>query len=172
MKIHYLLFLPLLCFCSCATITRGVHEKLTVKSEPSGANVVLSTGEKGVTPAVFVKERRTENFTVTVSKAGYASQTVPVRSEFSSTGGTALVAGGLLTLISPAVDATSGAYKSLYPNPVVVNLVPTGKGGKKTEHSSAESQSAATPKPPSTSKPSPTAKPPKPKPSPTPTRKL
>ena len=169
MKIHTLAILPVLMFTSCATITRGVHEKLSVKSDPAGANVVLSTGEKGVTPAVFVKERRTENFTVTVSKAGYVSQTVPVRSEFSPTGGTAIVAGGLLTLISPVVDATSGAYKSLYPNPVVVNLVPTGKGAKRTEHSSAESQSSATAKPKPTPKPSPK---PTPKPSPTPKRKL
>ena len=165
MKIHYLLFLPVLCLTSCATITRGVHEKLRVTSEPSGANVVLSTGEKGVTPAVFVKERRTENFTVTVSKPGYPSQTVAVRSEFSSTGGTALVAGGLLTLISPVVDATSGAYKSLYPNPVFVNLASPGKPAQR----SAESQSSAIVKPAPTLKPS---APPRPKASPTPKRKL
>jgi len=169
MKIHCLLFLPILCFTSCATITRGVHEKLSVTSDPSGANVILSTGEKGVTPAVFVKERRTENFTVTVSKAGYLSQTVPVKSEFSATGGTALVAGGLLTLISPAVDATSGAYKSLYPNPVAVTLVSTSKS--KSEKRSPTTSSERPPPPPKP-KPSPTAKPPKPKPSPTPTRKL
>jgi hypothetical protein len=146
MKIYSLLFLPVLLFTSCATITRGVHEKLTVKSDPSGANVALSTGEKGVTPAVFVKPRRTENFTVTVSKPGYVSQTVAVKSEFSSTGGTALVAGGLLTLLSPAVDATSGAYKSLYPNPVSVHLVPTSKSKSKTSKRSTTSTSVETPR--------------------------
>jgi len=147
MKIYSLLFLPVLFFTSCATITRGVHEKLTVKSDPSGANVTLSTGEKGVTPAVFVKERRTENFTVTVSKPGYVSQTVPVKSEFSSTGGTALVAGGLLTLLSPAVDATSGAYKSLYPNPVAVHLVPTSTSKSKTTQRSTTAVSEEKPRP-------------------------
>src|SRR5437667_11559098 len=88
---NFLLCLPFLFFTSCATITRGVHEKLRVESDPPGANVQLSTGEKGVTPAKFVKNRRTENFMVTVSKPGYITQTVKVESKISGTGGTAMV---------------------------------------------------------------------------------
>src|SRR5207302_6147310 len=96
--------------------------------DPSGANVVLSTGERGVTPTKFVKERRTEAFTVTVSKPGYASQTVKVESKFGGTGGGAM-AGNLLLggAIGIGVDAGTGAYKSLYPNPMSVKLVPTSK---------------------------------------------
>jgi hypothetical protein len=60
MKIYSLLFLPLLFLTSCATITRGVHEKLSVTSDPSGADVRLSTGEHGITPAKFVKQRRNQ----------------------------------------------------------------------------------------------------------------
>lgn len=138
MKIHPLLFLPVLCLTSCATITRGVHEKLSVTSDPSGANVTLSTGEKGVTPAKFVKERRTENFTVTVSKPGYTSQTVKVESKFGGTGGGAM-AGNLLLggAIGMGVDAGTGAYKSLYPNPVAVHLVPTSTSKSKAPKKSA-----------------------------------
>ena len=134
MKIYSLLFLPLLLFTSCATITRGVHDKLTVTSDPSGANVVLSTGERGVTPTKFVKERRTEAFTVTVSKPGYASQTVKVESKFGGTGGGAM-AGNLLLggAIGIGVDAGTGAYKSLYPNPVSVHLAPTGTSKSKSK---------------------------------------
>ena len=133
MKIHPLLCLPLLFFTSCATITRGVHDKLTVTSDPSGANVVLSTGERGVTPTKFVKERRTEAFTVTVSKPGYASQTVKIESKFGGTGGGAM-AGNLLLggAIGIGVDAGTGAYKSLYPNPVSVHLVPTSTSKSRT----------------------------------------
>src|SRR5690242_21145501 len=139
MKTHYLLFLPVLCFTSCATITRGVHEKLSVMSDPSGANVVLSTGEKGVTPAKFVKMRRTEPFTVTVSKPGYISQTVRVESKLGGTGGTAMAGNALLGgVIGLGVDAGTGAYNSLYPNPISVHLVPTGKGEKKAKRSSTE----------------------------------
>src|SRR6266702_240595 len=84
-----LLCLSVVLITSCGTITRGSHDKLTVLSEPSGANVVLSSGEKGVTPTKFVKNRRGD-FTVTVSKAGYVPQTVNVESKVSATGGTAM----------------------------------------------------------------------------------
>ena len=129
MKTSYLLSLPLFFFTACATVTRGVHDKLSVLSDPSGANVTLSSGERGVTPTKFVKSRR-DNFTVTVSKPGYIPQTVKVKSKGSATGGTAMagnvVVGGLTVVgavAGIAVDATSGAYNSLYPNPVSVHLV-------------------------------------------------
>src|ERR1700730_13548420 len=77
MKTGYLLLVPCLCFVSCAMFTHGGREKFTVVSEPSGADVELSSGEKGVSPAKYQKGRK-ENFTVTVTKAGYAGQTVEV----------------------------------------------------------------------------------------------
>ena len=120
------LFLPLFVLASCATITRGVHEKVKVLSEPTSAYAELSSGERGLTPVTFLK-RRKENFDVTVSKPGYITQTVKVRSNFSPTGGGAmagnLIAGG----VGVGVDAVSGASLSLYPNPVVVHLVPQSK---------------------------------------------
>ena len=110
---------------SCATVVRGVHEDLKVVSEPAGANVYLSTGEKGVTPATFRKRRRANGFLVTITKSGYDSQTVTVRSKGSATGAAAtagnIAAGGV---IGVAVDAGTGAWDSLYPNPVSVRLVP------------------------------------------------
>ncbi len=125
-----LALLPFL-FVSCATITRGVHDKLSVQSQPPGAQVTLSTGEKGVTPAKFIKSRR-ESLSVTVSKPGYISQTIRVESKASATGGAAMagnaVAGGLIGL---AVDAGSGAMFSLYPNPVSVQLVPNAGSAPK-----------------------------------------
>jgi hypothetical protein len=121
-----LIVISLMFFSSCATITRGVHEKLKVVSDPPRADVRLSTGESGVTPATFVKNRRTDSFNVTVSKSGYVSQTVHVESKFSGTGGTAMAGNAIVGgLIGIGVDAASGAYNSLYPNPVSVHLVPT-----------------------------------------------
>lgn len=125
---NHLFCLPFLLLASCATITRGVHEKLRVESDPTGANVQLSTGERSVTPAVFVKNRRTDAFTVTVNKPGYVSESVKVESKFSGTGGTAMAGNAVLGgLIGIGVDAASGAYNSLYPNPVSVHLIPMGK---------------------------------------------
>ena len=108
---------------SCATITRGNHDKLRVLSEPSGANVVLSSGEQGVTPAKFVKSRW-DNFTVTISKAGYIPQTVKVESKVSATRGDTMAGTPIVRrLIHKAVNAVGGTYNSLYPNPVLVRLV-------------------------------------------------
>ena len=145
MKLHYLLILPLLGFTSCATITRGVHEKLSVISDPSGADVRLSTGEHGTTPAKFVKLRRTEPFTVTLSKSGYVPQTVKIESKFGGTGGAAMAGNVILGgAIGLGVDAGTGAYNSLYPNPVSVHLVPTSKS--KTSKRSSTSTSKEKPR--------------------------
>jgi hypothetical protein len=133
-KIVYFPAAPLLILTSCATITRGVHEKLMVTSDPPGANVTLSTGEEGVTPAKFVKLRRTETFTVTVSKPGYKSEKVKVESRLGGTGGTAMAGNVLIGgAIGLGVDAGTGAYNSLYPNPVSVRLVPRGKSAAAVE---------------------------------------
>ena len=141
--IHFYI-LPLLFLTSCATITRGVHEKLTVISDPPNAQVTLSTGQKGVTPAKFVKLRRTESFTVTISKPGYKTETVRVESKLGGTGGTAMAGNALIGgVIGLGVDAGTGAYNSLYPNPVSVHLVPLSKlkESERRPGSSAESQS-------------------------------
>lgn len=141
MKIYSLLFLPVLLFTSCATITRGVHEKLSVMSDPSGADVRLSTGEHGITPAKFVKLRRTEPFIVTVSKSGYVPQTVKIESKFGGTGGAAMAGNVILGgAIGLGVDAGTGAYNSLYPNPVSVHLVPISKSKTSKRSTAAVSE--------------------------------
>ena len=130
MKKSWLAVLSLL-IVSCATITRGVHEKLTVTSDPSGATVQLSSGERGVTPAKFVKARRGENFMVTISKPGYISQTVKVESKGGPTGGTAMAANAVSGgIVGVAVDASTGAYYSFYPNPIFVRLMPEPRATK------------------------------------------
>jgi PEGA domain len=114
---NYLIALALL-LTSCSLIPWGDHEKLIVTSDPPDAEVSLSSGEHGVTPAKFVKHRRGESFTVTVTKAGYVSKTVKVESKGSS----------------------------LSPNPVSVNLVPRRKS-KASMTSSGQKPSAQSPSP-------------------------
>src|SRR5256886_2468466 len=119
-----LLCLPVVLITSCGTITRGSHDKLTVLSEPLGANVVLSSGEKGVTPTKFVKSRR-DNFTVTVSKAGYVPQTVNVESKGSATGGTAMTGN---VIVGGPIGAGGGSVSwgknSLFSKQVFVRFGP------------------------------------------------
>ncbi len=126
-KVLSLLGAAMLCS-SCATVVRGVNDKLRVLSDPPGANVNLSSGETGVTPTNFVKRRR-DAFQVTVSKQGFVPQTVNVVSRASGAGAAATA--GNIALGGPvgvAVDAGTGAWFSLYPNPVMVRLAPLPSG--------------------------------------------
>jgi hypothetical protein len=107
---------------SCATITRGTNEVFVVDSNPQGAQVRLSTGHIGETPASFKVPRR-ETLHVTVSKKGYKTRQITVPSQISGAGGAAMagnvVVGGL---IGAAVDAGTGAMHEHKPNPLQVNL--------------------------------------------------
>src|SRR5438105_14839885 len=108
---------------SCATVIRGVHENLKVVSNPSGADVTLSTGERGITPATFVKRRR-NGFQVTVSKPGYYSQTVTVRSKASTTGAAATAGNVATVALGADVEAGTGAWKSLFTHALSVQFAP------------------------------------------------
>lgn len=114
------MLLAVVCLSSCATVIRGSHERLQVLSTPAAADVALSSGETGVTPVTFTKLRR-DSFQVTVSKKGYLTQTVNVESRASGSGVAATVA----MPIGAPVDAGTGAWNSLYPNPVNIQLSPT-----------------------------------------------
>jgi hypothetical protein len=119
-----LLLLTLSLFTSgCATITRGSKDVLVVESTPSGADVSLSSGQAGKTPASF-KLPRADALVVTISKAGYETVTVNVTPHISGAGGAGMAGNVLLGgLVGAAVDAGTGAMKDLKPNPVQVTLV-------------------------------------------------
>lgn len=94
---------------------------------------------------------------MTVSKPGYVPQTVKVESKIGGTGGTAMAGNAILGgVIGLGVDAGTGAYNSLYPNPVSVHLVPAAKTKtvKRTTTSTAEEKPRAKPK--ATKSPTPT----------------
>lgn len=108
----------------CASVARGTKDKLKVVSEPPGAQVSLSNGQTGTTPATF-KLPRKKGVVVEVSKEGYEPQKVVVSSKFSGAGGTALAGNVLIGgLIGTGIDGLSGATLSLKPNPVSVTLIP------------------------------------------------
>lgn len=114
---------------ACATITRGTSQKYVIQSEPSEAQVALSTGQKCTTPCKL-KLKRKHGFTATVSKSGYETQQAQVKSKFSG-GGAAAGAGNILAggVIGAVVDGTNGSLNNLTPNPLKVTLVPTGEAG-------------------------------------------
>ena len=54
----------------CASIVRGGSEKLVIQSNPSGAQVRLSTGQSATTPFEFEVKRKVTIF-VSISKDGF-----------------------------------------------------------------------------------------------------
>jgi hypothetical protein len=113
-----------LTFSGCATITRGTTQSLVIESDPPGADVELSNGLRGRTPASFIVKRR-ENLVVKIKKEGYETVEANVTSSVRDGGGTAM-AGNILFggLIGAAIDGGNGSNKALSPNPVSVKLFP------------------------------------------------
>jgi hypothetical protein len=63
----------------CATMVNGTHQEVPVRSEPSGARVRYDCGDSRgevTTPATIALQRAAEHCSLTVTKAGYADQTV------------------------------------------------------------------------------------------------
>lgn len=107
----------------CATITRGTEDTLVINSEPSGADIKLSNGMTGQTPATFKLPRKDAVF-VKIQKAGYQTVEVNVQPQVSGGGGAGMAGNVLLGgIIGMAVDAGSGAMNDLTPNPLDVKLV-------------------------------------------------
>jgi len=123
MKIFLLSIFISFCF-SCATVTRGVNQALTITSSPSGTNVTLSAGEECLTPCTL-ELRRGDDYTVLIELDGYQSIETSVISQRSddnrgSTFGSYMYAG----LQGIAFDMATGALNELVPNPLHVDLEP------------------------------------------------
>jgi len=109
----------------CATITTSRFQNVPVNSDPQGADVVISSGSKGVTPCTFNLQRNKEHI-VTISKNGY--KTAELRMEKSicwSTAWNILMSGP----IGLGVDTLTGAVCKIIPKKLHVELVPENQTG-------------------------------------------
>jgi hypothetical protein len=111
---------------ACATVTRGTKQKFAIESTPSEAQVTLSNGVTCTTPCKLKLKRR-PGFDATISKAGYRTAEVHVRSKFSGGGAVAgagnVIAGGI---IGGLIDGSNGSMNNLEPNPLRVELIADG----------------------------------------------
>lgn len=113
---------------NCATVMNGTTESYLVTSEPTGAEVQLSTGETCMTPCVLNKKRNSE-FTVSIEKKGFKPHAIEVTNH-TSEAGAAAIAGDLIMIGSVVwlgIDTLTGATKELLPNPCAVILEPADK---------------------------------------------
>lgn len=107
---------------ACGTITRGSNQAFTVTSEPSNADVKLSSGEVCKTPCTLQKKRK-HHFTVTVSKDGYKSTHSSIVTQIAGAGAISMAGNVLLGgFIGAGVDLATGASLELVPNPLHVTL--------------------------------------------------
>lgn len=130
---------------ACATVVRGTSTRFNVSSTPPGATVKANNGFScESTPCTFRLSRK-DAFDVTVSKAGYQTQTVHVRSKAAGAGVAEMTGGNFLLggPIGAGVDAMSGATNDLDPNPLMVTLVPVAATAQAAPASAPAAQAAA-----------------------------
>jgi hypothetical protein len=107
----------------CATVTRGTTDTLMIQSEPSAAEVELSTGQTCRTPCSFELKRK-RDLHVVMRKEGFQDADIAVESKVAGAGAAGMAGNVLIGgIIGVGVDAATGATKSLKPNPVHVHLV-------------------------------------------------
>lgn len=108
----------------CASITRGTKDVFAIDTTPVGVSATLSNGFYCTTPCSFTLPRK-EGFVVTLKKEGYETVTANISPKRAGSG-SAGMAGNIILggLIGVAVDSSTGAMNDLFPNPLVVTLIP------------------------------------------------
>jgi hypothetical protein len=86
MKLKLLSPLVMLLGSGCATLFSDSSDKITITSEPAGAEVILGNEVKGKTPLELVVERDTfKTTTLQIKKKGYATQDLKLKKTFNTT---------------------------------------------------------------------------------------
>jgi hypothetical protein len=127
----------------CASVSRGTSEQVAFDTAPSGAEVrvVIANSAGGldqqgyevqpgtmgcVTPCVL-QVKRADKMAVTITKAGFETESFALNPEASAAGvGTAVLGNALLVggIVGGVVDGLSGAMLDHCPNPVKIALRP------------------------------------------------
>jgi hypothetical protein len=152
---RFLSFLLTVCLLtSCATMTHGSNEVISVDSDPSGAEATIkcanNVSASGTTPARLIIPRKAEGCRVDVEKSGMKTQSMDVERGFTSsfwlnfipasglplgtiavfTGNgsdgtlSAVFAAGILGGVGFLVDRVTGAMYDHNPNVIKVTLQP------------------------------------------------
>ncbi len=114
---------------SCAAVTTGTTQSITVMTEPAGAQCKLTRGENtptivavvNPTPSTLRIDKSGDTMTVECTKEGFETTKYYVEADFQAmTVGNAIIGG----IIGVAVDAASGAMAK-YPENLNILLTPT-----------------------------------------------
>jgi len=105
----------------CASIISSGKQTVTIASDPEDAVIHIDGIQVGKTPSTFPIERSRIQKTLSVSKDGYESQTVPLQSSINPVFFGNIVSGGLY---GSTTDAISGAAYEYRPGYFFVLLKP------------------------------------------------
>src|SRR5690349_19831701 len=113
---------------SCASVTRGMTNQVQINSSPPEATARTSMGHTCITPCTLQFNRKDE-FTVIITKQGFHSVEIPVRTQVAGAGAAGFVGNAILGgVVGMVVDASSGATLEHFPNPVSATLIPLKRG--------------------------------------------
>jgi hypothetical protein len=118
----YILIAVMFLFTSCASIINGPDQRVSIQSDPPGADIELDGKHAGHTPTVL-KILRNKDHVLVLTKEGYLAQKKNLKRELSSVAILYILPGGLASF---ALDATSGA-QFCFPDKVDVKLEPDVK---------------------------------------------
>lgn len=109
---------------SCGTLFSPNNDKITIKSEPSGADVYVNEELKGKTPVEFSLKRNTfKRFEAKVRLKGYETSSFDIRKELNT-----VSILNTTSLLSWGTDALSGGVIQYAPNLYYIELKKEGKG--------------------------------------------
>lgn len=98
----------------------GSTKEISVKTQPSGATAIVDGGATKTTPCEF-KLTRDVSHQIQIEKSGYKTVRIDIESKESGAILGSILLGGL---IGVAIDAGTGASKTLYPDDIDLALTP------------------------------------------------
>ena len=105
---------------SCCTIVSGTSQAVTIRSEPSGAEVTIDGTAAGTTP-LTVQLRRRDQHLIEVSKEGAGKAVVTTTTRMNGWLWGNLLFGGIIGII---VDSVDGAARRIAPDTYNLQLKP------------------------------------------------
>ncbi len=121
-RIYLGLFIAMVIFIlnGCATIVHGTKQSIPIATEPSGAQIVVDGTERHTSPMNVILSRKHDHM-VEISKEGYQTETIQVKSVLSGAVAGNIIAGGV---IGWGIDAASGGQWRLVPESINLRLRP------------------------------------------------
>lgn len=107
----------------CATIMNGAHQRMSVSSNPSGADVIVDGTKQGMTPT-FVELSRNDEHIVTLKKEGHGQQDVALSGNVSGWVWGNIIF-GIFGLVGWAIDGATGAMYTIEPNNISATIQPS-----------------------------------------------